>query len=917
MKNIFLLVVLSVLPLFVNSQYFDYAKLVGTEIISNTADNLGNHYATGGFRGTVDFDPGTSVYNLTSGFGEDIFIQKLNPNGDLSWAISLGLGGDDNGQSISTDNAGNVYVTGYYYGTVDFNPGTAVFNLTSNNGAAAFILKLNASGAFLWAKSIEGELMFSEAKGFSIEVSDLGNVFVTGDYDGSVDFNPGNSTFSMSSNANTDFFILKLDNNGDFVWAKSIGAGMYDRVKTIAVDHLENVYVTGNFSQTVDFNPNAPIFNLTAESVVSSIFILKLDGNGDFLWAKSIGGKGYYDNFRGDVMAIDKTGNVFITSNYTNTLDFDPGNGVFNLTSIAGDDIFVLKLDFNGEFQWVKSIGGAMTDNGWSICTDDLGNVYTTGAYYYTVDFDPGIAVFNLTTNGEYDVFVQKLSPNGDFIWATSLGGPKSDKGQSVYVGPLDKVYVTGVFFNSTIDFDPSAAVFNLTATNNGSSFILELSQDSCSNIALVIDSVSNITCSDLGFVGAHASGGVGPYSYVWNTSVPTFDSIATITSSGIYTITATAHNNCIKSSSVLVDQASFLNMLDLESNLISSNFRPGFTSIISLDVLNDFCLTALSEFSLILDPLLTYESATIAPNEINGDTLVWHLKGMNYDSTHFKPTVKVTTKLIATIGDTIHLKTIINPSLTDADTTNNIKTYAYRVSNGYDPNDKQAYPAGECDQHYVKKDQLLTYTVRFQNTGNAQAINIFIIDTIDINLNINSARVMGKSHNNLITEVLPGNVLKFRFDEIWLADSTTNEAESHGYVIFEISPKGGVSEGTIIKNTSEIYFDFNPPVLTNTVLNTLTNAVPFCSTVSTEFNDDFTEILAYPNPTNSNLTIQVSQEVNISVFDLLGNCIQSQMQITGMHLFDVTSYSEGMYFLRVTTIETQKTETLKFIVER
>ncbi len=362
-------------------------------------DGSGNVYTTGYFFGTSDFDPGAGVFNLTSAGFEDIFISKLDASGNFVWAKSIGGAYQDNGSSIALDGSGNVYTTGYFFGTVDFDPGAGVFNLTSAGNYDIFISKLDASGNFVWANAMGGP---NYDYGYSIAIDGSGNVYTTGDFDGTADFDPGAGVFNLTSGY-YDIFISKLDASGNFVWAKAMGGASFDRGSSIALDGSGNVYTTGNFSGTADFDPGAGVFNLT-DAGYGDIFISKLDASGNFVWAKAMG---CADPNGGSSIALDGSGNVYTTGYFVGTVDFDPGAGVF-ITSAGLEDIFISKLDASGNFVWANAMGGADSDYGYSIALDGSGNVYTTGCFFGTADFDPGAGVANLTSAGNYDIFVAK-----------------------------------------------------------------------------------------------------------------------------------------------------------------------------------------------------------------------------------------------------------------------------------------------------------------------------------------------------------------------------------------------------------------------------------------------------------------------------------------------------------------------------
>ena len=171
-----------------------------------------------------------------------------------------------------------------------------------------------------------------------------------------------------------------------FEWATSTGGPQFDEGHSIATDSMGNVYITGHYSGTVDFDPGPAVFNLTSYSMFMDLFIQKLDKNGNFIWAKSIGGN---LNEVGHSIQADAVGNVYLTGSYSITVDFDPGPGIFNLTSKGFTDVFVLKLDAEGDFVWAKSVGGTGIENSYSIALDALGSISLTGLFETTADFDP------------------------------------------------------------------------------------------------------------------------------------------------------------------------------------------------------------------------------------------------------------------------------------------------------------------------------------------------------------------------------------------------------------------------------------------------------------------------------------------------------------------------------------------------
>ena len=459
----------------------------------------------------------------------------LYASGDFLLAKSMGGTNYDRGNAIAIDSSGNVYITGEFSGTVDFDPGAGTFNLISaGSNDDIFVSKLDSNCNFVWAKRMGG---WSDDEGYSIAVDSSGNVYTTGVHEGNnADFDPGAGTYILNGAGGADIFVSKLDSNGDFVWAKSMGGGNGDKGNAIVVDSSRNVYTTGYFRNTADFDPGTGIFNLTTPGNTSDpdIFVSKLDSNGDFVWAKSMGGSGNYygDSDEGCSIAVDSNSNIYSTGFFVGTADFDPSTGIFNLISEEGLDIFVSKLNSNGEFIWAKSMGGAGSyDEGRDIALDSHRNVYTTGYFRATGDFDPGVGTFNLASAGLGDIFVSKLDTNGNFVWARNMGGTDGDEGKSLAVDSSGTVYTTG-YFNGTADFDPGAGSFNLTSAGI---FVSKLD-------------------SNGDFIGAKGMGGISYYDVGYSIILDSSDNVYTTGSfwgtadfdpgAGIFNLTSTGNSD-------------------------------------------------------------------------------------------------------------------------------------------------------------------------------------------------------------------------------------------------------------------------------------------------------------------------------------------------------------------------------------
>jgi gliding motility-associated-like protein len=514
LKKYLLLVILTILSIVSFAQDFRWAKEIEgsrtTAPSSIAVDSLGNVYTVGTFMGAIDFDPGPGVYNLISdspgvsnnAYSSAVFILKLDSSGNFIWAKQIGTAGIGASASCMTlDAHGNIYITGSFSNTVDFDPGAGTYYLTAlHDYGDVFVLKLDSAANFIWAGRF-GESgpnqQYGNAYSRSIKVDTLGNVYTTGSFLGIVDFDPGNGIYNLASalvsNPATtyDIFISKLNASGNFVWAKRVGGTESDFGEAITVDVSGNAYITGSFCSTVDFNPGAGTFYLTSGPYNYSwnIFVLKLNSSGNFVWAGSFTGLGANDFGRS--IAVDKSGNVYTSGGFSDTVDFDPGPGTYYLTSNSKSSPFVSKLNSSGGFVWAKTFSDSIVNNSNTaysaiLSLDTVGNIYITGGYSSTVDFDPGPGTYNLTAIGTFNVYIVKLDPSGNFILAKNIGegtnlscGPRAiaiDASFNIYTTGNFDFFHDGFLYAGTADFDPGSAVYNLTADYGlRASFIVKL----------------------------------------------------------------------------------------------------------------------------------------------------------------------------------------------------------------------------------------------------------------------------------------------------------------------------------------------------------------------------------------------------------------------------------------------------------
>ncbi len=422
------LVILATL-LFLNSAiHAQYPKFVwanragGTYLDSGrgvVTDDSGNTFVVGYFSESADFGSIT----LSSAGDEDIFIAKYNGSGNVVWAKKAGGTGRDNGLSIAIDESDNLVITGFFQKTAFFEK----TSLISAGSYDVFIAKYNSSGGLIWAKQAGG---IAEEIGRGVATDVACNIFITGDFEGKINF--GN--LSLTSIGQKDIFIAKYNASGDVVWAKQAGGTNIDGGEGVVVDGLGCSVITGSFKDTAMFDTNTLVGNGW-----SSMFIAKYDNSGNLLWVKKAASE---CSVIAEDIAVDGTGNYLVTGWFA-------GTAIFDLKTLSGScssrEIFIVKYNTLGNLVWAKSAGEDYDDMGRGIVADTDGNIFVTGSFHKTAQFDN----ISLSSSGGDDIFVAKYDALGNIQWAEKAGGLDSEGGSDIDTDAFGRCVVVGNFHQS------------------------------------------------------------------------------------------------------------------------------------------------------------------------------------------------------------------------------------------------------------------------------------------------------------------------------------------------------------------------------------------------------------------------------------------------------------------------------------
>lgn len=418
-------------------------------------DSNGNTYVVGNFYGTATFGSYTvSSFTASAPAGQEysnnIYVAKLDADGNYLWATEAGGYLFDSGYCIATDTDSNVYITGIFNGQADFGS----TSLTSSGSSDIFIAKLGTNGNWMWAKQAGGT---GADIGTSIATDTLDDVYVTGAFTGTATF----GTQSLTSSGGDDIFVAKISSNGLlWRWVRSAGGTNTDRGYGIAVYGDNSICVTGSFVGTATFGTSQLI-----SYGGTDVFITRLDRSG--IWNphfQQFGGGGPGTDISYGIDS-DSSGNFYVTGTFNGTATF----GAFTLTSNGNEDIFVIKIGIAGNCLWAKQAGGTSNDNGYGIASGRNGSCYITGPFTGTATF----GTTQLSSMGSSDIYIARLDSNGNWLWAIKAGSSSDDFGYGITSDTDGYAYATGTF-KGTVSF------VNTSLTSGGQSdvFIAKIDQE-------------------------------------------------------------------------------------------------------------------------------------------------------------------------------------------------------------------------------------------------------------------------------------------------------------------------------------------------------------------------------------------------------------------------------------------------------
>lgn len=392
-------------------------------------------------------------------------VQDSGEMGIPGWTVSL-----DTGQTATTGSDGHYQFTDLTAGTYAVAQ-TLIPGFTQTSPTQEGVIALQ----YEWARTT-ASTAGSMADATVVRTDASGNIFLAGTFQGTVDLAPGTGLGPVVSNGSRDVYVTKLNPDGSHAWTRTFGGAFEDSLESLVVDSSGNLFVAGSFGMTVDFDPTSGVDNRTSVGIRDG-FLLKLNADGSYGWAKTFGGTDAHTSVLG--ICRDASGNLYLTGTFSKTVDFNPGAGADTGTAPEGVfGIFVTRIHADGTYGWTRTMSGNSFARGVAVGADSAGNLYVTGHFYRTVDFNPGTGVQNLSSSGDWDMFVAKFTVSGDYLWTKQIGGSDWDMVQDIKIDGSGNIYLAGVF-STGVDFNPDAGTDDRTTHSHlGAGFLTKLNAD-------------------------------------------------------------------------------------------------------------------------------------------------------------------------------------------------------------------------------------------------------------------------------------------------------------------------------------------------------------------------------------------------------------------------------------------------------
>ncbi|MBK0404066.1 T9SS type A sorting domain-containing protein [Adhaeribacter sp. BT258] len=884
-----------------SAQYFQWAKKQDNNIpVTSVASGNSLVATTGTFSNTITL--GNQTFSTADTM--DQYLAVHDHAGNVLWAKHIVTGGILGIQQpcLTFDANQNIIIAGSFIDSLYIDG--LIFKGTTGNISGAYVAKFSPTGSLLWARSSDVSVVTGHAAGRSVTTDLQGNVIVAGDFYNSVTFN----STSLTANGSNAAFIVKYDVSGTLQWAvNTLSTTVPENVSKIKATSAGEIYLI-NFAQGLGA-PGASGFPL-----------YKYSAAGILLWNKTINNPTFsYPN-----LAVDNLDNAYIIGNYHTNITI--GNSALTTPQNVSSS-FLAKIDAAGNWKWARTIASNLIFGYPYMFHPAPGIVYTndneliiSGTFSGTTQFN-NISITSSRTNG-LNTFVAKLDTAGTPIWVNNATSTVANNNTDLSGDNSNNLFLAGSIENGSTQFSGS-----MLTTSGTASYLAKITHEA--NIAsgtIFLDANSNgiKDASEVPYIQLIIQSTPGPVYGISNLDgtysmyLPTGASTLSIPSPPpYYTTVPASHSLTFSGANQAQTGKDFALQPIPNSNDVKVTVtalipaRPGFQSKYRLTFHNSGTTTLSDTLKFQHNTsILAFVSASEPTVSNSNGKIAWYYQNLlpnetrNIDVTFLVPTTTV-------LGTPLKAIASIKPYAIDLLQEDNIDSLHHVVIGSFDPNDKQVdkttlSPARAATGEY------LDYTIRFQNTGTDTAFTVVVTDRILSQLNLATFEMLSASHNYKVN-VIDGNMLEWRFDNILLPDSNRNEPASHGFIRFRLKSKAGLQLGDSITNQAAIYFDYNAPVITNHAVTKVANPNGI-----KEKKASIQAFKLYPNPAKNYVMVNAEFKKNtsatVSLVNLLGQTLSNVTLPANNQIhyqLPLKDLPKGIYLIRLETESGMQTQRL------
>lgn len=852
-----------------------------SEIVEIRTDAIGNMYVLGMFIDTIVIGNDT----LAGAANYHLFLEKRDSSGNHLWHKKITIGGSADRHTIILGAGGQIYFQ------FDFQTAFQIDTWTLNSTSGIAVGEIDGSGNVIWVQGIISNTNNMSICGLAQDAN--GNLYVGSNLTNGVCY-IGTDSFASAANR-TSGFISMFTNSGTWLWSREMCSILGGSLSEIAMKDSCGIYFAGNYYMgSVTAGPYS--FSNNAGSL-TDLFIGLYDTSGTVLWAHSNVPNNQADKCNS--ISTDLSGNVFLTGYCGSTFELD----TILSSPVSPMDLFVAKFDPSGNIQWLTRLSAnTFAHQGEIILNDNGGNSYV-GAWYQR-------------PNALYDFYIGKFGTDGELLWADTSTGTGDDYLYALALNPNGTVimggYVTSnpaYFGNDSVFCSPSAEVGVITSHANPRALLSGIIYEDANgngvqdaqedglanNIVLLVPGPYHTVTDQNGYyrfitdTGSYTINNITPLYYL--DISPVSPDYIQLTVNGL-TDTLTGNDFGVKA---------IPGIRDLRTTITAPlHPRPGQPQTIYVTVKNVGTTNEYNcSLTLLHEDTLIFSNAIPMYNQYAGNTLSWNIDTLNagsslqYACTFYLPPDPTLTGMQCTSIASV------NPLAGDSTANDNADTLEQVVTNSLDPNHKYVDPEGSGSAGFIPPSVIeLEYTICFQNTGTDTAFTIYLTDTIHPLLDITTLCVLASSHS-CVFQIQNPRIATWTFNQIMLPDSGTDYAGSNGFVRYKIRMNPGLNHLDVIHNTASIYFDYNAPVITNTVVNTIDTA----NYAAVPVQDSEFLLMFSPNPFVLGFNVYTDSEAqgnSIEMYDLNGRIVKTQNIVQGSNLVMCPELSTGIYICQV-----------------